>query len=55
MKTRKLLRIIRWADEARKDDEFWRRVLIAGTAYPIETQIALHELVKQSRKAKSDE
>ena len=41
------LKLIKWADTAKKDSDFWKRVLSASAAYPIEQQIRIAELVKQ--------
>lgn len=47
MDTRELLLLVRWADKARQDDDFWRRLVVAANCYPLETQMQILNLVKE--------
>lgn len=47
MTTRELLLLVRWADTARADSDFWQRIRAGSAAYSVEVQAAILKLIVQ--------
>lgn len=47
MTTREFLLLVRWADTARSDSDFWQRIRAGSVAYSVEMQAAILELIIQ--------
>lgn len=46
LKQSELVKLVRWADTAKNNEEFWKRIMIASTIYPIENMLRMSELFK---------